>query len=61
MSRSFWPPGDLRVVGGARVMSFPTDIYNFYYFDENIPDSAKILHFRGSLKHEALTQYRRSR
>lgn len=35
---------------GILVHKFKTDEYNYYYFDEPIPNKTKILHFKGNYK-----------
>lgn len=54
---SEWSPGTTKNVGPLRVKAFSTDNYNFYYFKEHIPDSAKILHFKGRRRQETFQKY----
>lgn len=48
-----WTPGEARVIDDLRVRAFPTDVYNYYYFDEPAPATAKILHFKGPTREQA--------
>lgn len=33
-----------------KLRTFPTDIYNYYYFDERLSGTVKLLHFKGNYK-----------
>ncbi|WP_224957136.1 putative nucleotide-diphospho-sugar transferase [Geomonas subterranea] len=44
-------PWSVHVLDGVRVKYFPGRIYNFYYFPEMFSGGAKVLHFKGSVRH----------
>ncbi len=48
----FYPePGSVHTIDGVRVKYFPGCMYNYYYFDSSFPSEAKILHFKGPVRH----------
>ena len=43
--------GSIEVINGVRIKYFSCLDYNFYYFDEKLPGSAKIWHWKGTVRH----------
>ncbi|PLX88168.1 MAG: hypothetical protein C0618_04910 [Desulfuromonas sp.] len=41
----------IQTLHGVRIKYFPGNIYNFYYFTDNDHRDAKILHFKGAVRH----------
>jgi hypothetical protein len=43
--------GSTLEIGGVRFKFFPCQQYNYYYFEDNLEDNIKILHFKGIVRH----------
>ena len=44
-------PGSIHVIDGVRIKYFPCVKYNYYYFFDIMPWHARIMHFKGDVRH----------
>jgi len=43
-------PYSVELIDGVRIKYFPCEVYNFYFFGNQYPQTAKILHFKGDVR-----------
>lgn len=44
------PVNSIRVMNGVRIKYFPGVKYNYYYFEDSLPQDLKIVHFKGPMR-----------